>query len=294
MPRFSSPKAQAASVIKEVQGKDNVIESVGTARNYEQALNRVAEYIQAEKLGSLREMTKEMAYTYLEIRGQDVGQKTLDMERQAIQCMMQNVTGKMSTTEKLSVIDSEKQQSLLGRAYTPEQVEAIAANQTERNALATELAHAAGLRAHELNTLQRIEERAPSPNRPTHENKFTGREGERYTVHGKGNLVREVVIPSELAARLEERRLDTPQKLTDRGIHYESRYDINGGNKWSSSFNHSSNKVLGWSTGAHGLRHSYAQERMEQLKQFGYRDALIIVSQELGHFRESITEVYLR
>lgn len=293
MPRFSSPVSQAASVIKELQG--DTIKSVGTARNYEQALTRVAEYVKAEKLGSLREMTPQAAVNYLEIRGQEVGQKTLDMERQAIQCMMQNVTEKLSPTDKLAFVQSEHQQALSGRAYTPEQVQAIVSNQTERNALATEIAHAAGLRAHELHTLQRIEERAPS-DRPAHEGKFTNREGERYTVKGKGGLVREVVIPRELANRLEERRFDAPQKLTDRGINYQSLYDISGGNKWSSSFNHASNKALGWSTGAHGVRHSYVQQRMEELKGTGhnYREALTIVSQEVGHFRPEITEVYLR
>nr|AKN36203.1 hypothetical protein [Vibrio splendidus] len=66
--------------------------------------------------------------------------------------------------------------------------------QTERNALATEIAHAAGLRAHELHTLQRLDERTPDP-RPALEEKFSGREGERYTVEGKGGLIREVLIP---------------------------------------------------------------------------------------------------
>ncbi|MDF5425801.1 site-specific integrase, partial [Vibrio parahaemolyticus] len=50
-----------------------------------------------------------------------------------------------------------------------------------------------------------------------------------------------------------------------------------------------------WSTGAHGLRHSYAQERMSELqKNMTYEKALEVVSQEMGHFRPDITEVYLR
>lgn len=248
MPRFSSPASQAASVIKEMQG--NNIKSVGTARNYEQALTRVAEYIKAEKLGSLREMTPQTAVSYLEQRGQEVGQKTLDMERQAIQSMMQNVTGKLSPTDKLTVVKSEHEQVLASRAYTAEQVKAIANAQTERNALSTEIAHAAGLRAHELLTLQRIEERAASE-RPAHEQKFVGREGVSYTVAGKGGLVREVVIPRELAQKLEAQRLAEPQRVTDRGVHYQQHYNISGGNAWSSSFNYASNKnarLVKWRT----------------------------------------------
>jgi integrase len=109
-------------------------------------------------------------------------------------------------------------------------------------------------------------------------------------------LVREVVLPGELAARLEERRLDTPKTVTDRGIRYESRYDIGGGQRWSNSFSAAANRTLGWSEGAHGVRHSYAQERMQELQNQAvpYDKALETVSQEMGHFRPEITEVYLR
>ena len=53
---------------------------------------------------------------------------------------------------------------------------------------------------------------------------------------------------------------------------------------------------MGYSHGGHGLRHTYAQNRMYQLQGLGlsYEQALAIVSQELGHFRPDITEVYLR
>ncbi|MCA2491763.1 site-specific integrase, partial [Vibrio alginolyticus] len=189
---------------------------------------------------------------------------------------------------------SEKQQILSSRSYTPEQAKMIADAQTERNALSTEIAHAAGLRAHELNTLQRIDVRTPDP-RPALEEKFSGRDGIRYTVEGKGGLVREVLIPHPLAERLEDRRLNQPVQITDRGVNYTSHYDINGGNRWSSSFTTASNRALNWSTGAHGLRHSYAQERMDELKKsMPYEKALEVVSQEMGHFRPDITEVYLR
>ena len=71
---------------------------------------------------------------------------------------------------------------------------------------------------------------------------------------------------------------------------------ISGGKNWSNSFSAASKRVLGWSFGAHGVRHSYAQNRMDELQQRGflYPVALEIVSQALGHFRPDITEVYLR
>ena len=66
--------------------------------------------------------------------------------------------------------------------------------------------------------------------------------------------------------------------------------------QWSKAFGAASARALGWSHGAHGLRHSYAQERMAELQAsgFDYAAAREIVSQELGHFRGDVVEVHLR
>ena len=55
-------------------------------------------------------------------------------------------------------------------------------------------------------------------------------------------------------------------------------------------------QTLGWSTGAHGLRHGYAQDRMNKLREYGYRrqEQMKNLSQELGHFRSDIVRPYLR
>jgi len=290
-------KRQAASVMKEMQG--DKIKSLGTVRNYEQVLKSVATALAYENK-NLKDLTPETAKSYLELRGEEVGQKTLDMERQAIQAMMTHVTNELAPGEKLEVVKSQHEQILQSRAYTPEQVQMVAERQTERNALATEIAHASGLRAHELLTLEKAENR-PADERPADSEKFTGREGERYTVEGKGGLVREIIIPSHLAERLEERRLEEPRTVTDRDIRYEQKYEIAGGKAWSNSFSAASERALGWSQGAHGLRHSYAQERMNELRDINRENghlerehALTVVSQEMGHFRPAITEVYLR
>lgn len=293
MAKFASPTRQAGSVMKALQGR--VLKSVGTVRNYEQALTRLAEYAQAQGVsGGLRGMTPAQVIGYLEQRGQAVGQKTLDMERQAAQLMMQQVTQQLASGERLPVVRSEQAQALLGRAYSPEQVQQIHGAQSAPNALATQIAYAAGLRAHELLTLRPAQER-PADTRPASEHKFCGREGQRYTVEGKGGLCREVLIPHALAERLEQQRLSTAAQITDRGVQYVQHYALNGGHRWSSSFSAASERALGWSKGAHGVRHSYAQERMRELQtHLPYSLALRVVSQELGHFRPEITEVYLR
>jgi len=104
-----------------------------------------------------------------------------------------------------------------------------------------------------------------------------------------------VQIPTPLAERLEQHRLNEPVQITDRNIHYTTHYDVAGGQKFSDAFSKASERALGYSNGAHGLRHSYAQDRYEQLaNHFKRSDVMTIISQELGHFRPEITEVYLR
>lgn len=294
MGKFAKAETQAASVINALQ-RSGAIQSLRTADNYRQALTQVCRFVKSERLGSLRDLTPEQAISYLEMRGEEIGQKTLDQERHAIQAMMQHLTHKLDVKAHLPSVKSDYQQILTSRSYTTQQVAMVAEAQRDMNSLSTQIAHAAGLRGHELLTLRRIEERDPS-SRPALAEKFQGREGERYTVKGKGGLVREVCIPKQLAQQLEARRLESPIKVTDRTVHYAQHYDINGGKKWSSSFTQASNRALGWSTGAHGLRHSYAQERMHELQSAGMNRnlALEVVSQEMGHFRPEITETYLR
>jgi len=295
MAKFASPSRQAASVMKALQGR--VLSSVGTVRNYEQGLTRVAEWVKENRYcnGSLREITPSLAIEYLDYRAEFVGQKTLDMERQSIQAMMHHVTHLLEPKQSLPVIKSEHTQSLQSRAYTSEQVGVLVAKQKPTNALATQIAYRSGLRAHELYTLKPLSERKPDI-RPHAETKFSGRDGVIYTVQGKGGLIREVLVPHSLAQLLEAVRLTEAKTVSDRGIYYQQNYSLAAGQRWSNVFSATSNRILGWSRGAHGLRHSYAQERMKELQTMGLNrhDALTTVSQEMGHFRPEITETYLR
>ena len=198
--------------------------------------------------------------------------------------------------EKLLRIQSEKNTVLSGRAYTKMQVQIISSVQSEKHSLATNIAYSSGLRAHELLTLQPISERSASTHRQFSQDRFLGRSGKIYTVEGKGGLVREVIIPEKLANQLEQTRISNPTKINDRDIIYSSQYEIGGGQRWSQAFSGASKRNLGWSNGGHGLRHSYAQERMDELQNMGipYKHSLATISQEMGHFRADITEIYLR
>ena len=90
-----------------------------------------------------------------------------------------------------------------------------------------------------------------------------------------------------------------PHRLTDRRAFDIAQAMLEGFDRHYTLFRATSaaaKRVLGWSEGAHGLRHSYAQERLQELQRQGLRweYALETVSQEMGHFRPQITEVYLR
>jgi integrase len=297
MPSFRKPAAQAKHIIKQKLGihtarhthkhdAQKKIHSLGTARNYSQALTRIAKWIQENKLGDLKNLTEKTALDYLELRGQSVNQKMLNQERQAIQ---------LHLGIKLPVIKSELTQTLKSRAYSEEQVKLLANALSHKYRLATQIAYAAGLRAHELLTLKLSAEQHKSTHRQWSSQRFMGRQGVVYTVIGKGGLIREVMIPNQLNIQLEQLR-QSPVTIIDRNIRYQQHYNIGGGKAWSNNFSAASKRTLGWSHGAHGLRHTYAQQRMNELQQQGlfYQDALSIVSQELGHFRADITEVYLR
>ena len=109
MPRFRSTRAQAEYAISQKialgsgrhdHQNDGCIHSVGTARGYEQALKGFAEYLQANHQGDLQSATEKEAQEYLANRAAMVAQKTLDLDRQAIQ-MHLGVT--------LEVVKSEKE-----------------------------------------------------------------------------------------------------------------------------------------------------------------------------------------
>jgi integrase len=300
MPRFRKADKQAAFVVRQhsVLGKARhgyyekyshhlKIHSLGTQRNYQQALTRIVKWLQDNKLGDIHTIDATLAVQYLNLRGQSVQQKTLDQERQALQLLLQCA---------LPVIKSELSQTLVSRAYTSSQVLLIQQAQTSKYQLATQIALDTGLRAHELLTLRPANEQPASKHRTWSTQRFLGKSGHRYSVVGKGGLIREVLLSYPLAHQLEQQRLSTPNIITDRGIHYAQHYAIGGGKAWSNSFSAASQRVLGWTHGAHGLRHTYAQSRMQALQQQGflYAAALAIVSQEMGHFRPEITEVYLK
>ena len=165
MPRFRAPQAQAEHAVarklalgtgRHDHRNDGRIHSLGTARGYGQALKGFADYLREHRLGDLPGATDQEARQYLAERSHQVGQKTLDLDRQALQ---------MHLGLRLEVVRSDRESALSTRSYTPAQVARIASAQSEANGLATRLAYHAGLRAHELLTLRPAGERSASGHR---------------------------------------------------------------------------------------------------------------------------------
>lgn len=278
--------------------------SVNSFNRYKESLTVFGNYEKAVSQNhrvDLYSTTIEQVKDYLQMRAAEVKQSTLDADRQALQKLLE-LNGELKKGETIEVIKSELKTELRPRAYTPEQVQKIVENMSEKAALSTEIAYNAGLRAHELFCIERVGEKEVTyrPEKDNEKNygsfKHEGRENTvAYVVTGKGGHVREIRLSKELADRLEERRLDTPKQVCDRGVFYETKYDLAGGKSLSNSFSNASNDTLGFSNGFHGLRHSYAQERMDTLeKTHSHEEAKAIDSMELGHYRSDITDTYLR
>ena len=80
---FRSAASQAEYAVRQLD-----LESVRTEQNYEQSLKGMAEFLKENRMGDLRGLVADKATAYLEARSQQVGQKTLDMDRQAIQAVL--------------------------------------------------------------------------------------------------------------------------------------------------------------------------------------------------------------
>ncbi|MGR5373056.1 site-specific integrase [Photobacterium damselae] len=274
---------------------------IGTNRNYFDSIVKLAEYAQEHLSCSLKNLTQDQIAQYLNERCKTLSRSSVQKDLLAFQAMLRHAkVADPLPIDKLLLpgTKSELEDKKNSRFYTKKQIQIICQHQSQKFSLSTQIASSSGLRAHELLTLQRIDERGADKRdkyKEAQELKFTGLNGSKYTVKGKGGLIREVIIPKHLSIQLEEYRLNQDKLIIDRGIYYHSRYDIPGGQRWSNSFTKASLRSLGWTTGAHGVRHSYAQERMKELqKKIDYKTSLAIVSQELGHFRPDITLVYLR
>lgn len=103
-------------------------------------------------------------------------------------------------------------------------------------------------------------------------------------VVGKGGRHRVVKVPVDLYRQLEQKLEEGPFRLNRDTYRYALREAVND----SGQIYHEH--------GTHGLRWNYAQERLDGLVADGTpaHEAMLVVSNELGHSRASITALYQR
>lgn len=303
MHSFRSPKNQAAYAVgqrlalgtsRHTNRDSGLVHSLGTARGYTQALAGFASFLSHNRCGDLLSATTSDAMAYLAIRSGEVRQSTLDQDRQAIQAHL---------GQRLERVKSDIVTERGGRAYTGGQYALIRDRLTPRNALSLELCVRCGLRAHELASLRPASEQPRSSHREWRGDLHIGLTGELFTVRGKGGLIREIMVPGELAGRLQAVRLETPRSIIDRSIRQQLHYDVGYGQALSQAFSRASTAALGFSTGLHSTRHSFCQSELERLQSgiglpggrgYSREAAKEVVSQLVGHFRSDIVDVYLR
>lgn len=245
-----------------------------------------------DKLGikRIKQITADIANKYIESQRNVIAARSLENQR----TLLQRIVDIYDQGNKVVIQGDLKPREWVNRSYTYEQVTTLMKHQNDRNRLSTAIAYSAGLRAQELLTIRRLDEASASTNRTWRTDRFQGIDGVRYVVKGKGGLYREVCIPKKLSDILETKRLAEPKVVIDRKCPITTYYDIAGGKKFTDAFSRLSKSVFGWSHGAHGLRYSYAQERMNHtITNEPYSEKKEIVSQELGHFRKEITSHYL-
>ncbi len=216
-------------------------------------------------------------------------QSTVSLARQAINMHIHPTTPLVFVTSQVPTIPKN-------RAYSRKQIDLLCACADPLLRFSILLAADAGLREMELMSI------APkcalsSSARNWSNDRFRGRHGDQgYVVHGKGGLLREVYVSHGLAIELDSHLRPEMLRVRHRGAHLNSYFDLMGGHEFAIKFGRLSKKILGFSNGAHGLRHSFAQNRRDQLICCGFsiEEAIQILSQELGHFSTKNTLAYLR
>jgi integrase len=262
------------------------VRSVATERAYRQVAVQYLRWLRDQRISLETVHTRGMLLEFLDDHAESHGQKAVDQARQALQKIF---------AVSLPPVESLIEIVVRDRAYSFDELARVIKRQTSRNQLASLLCFDAGLRAHECITLARRSSGSPSLHRDWSPNRFAGRDDVViYLVTGKGGLTREVALSRELSDAVIEQERAGPIAVRDREVNYVSSFDIGGGQALSASFSRGSELELGWSRGLHGLRHSFARHRLATLRTlFPQREALLVLSQELGHFRPAVSLTYL-
>ena len=299
MKKYSPQIAAKLAVIRNVhhglsrhENKDEArskVASVLTEKAHIQALTTAASWLHNTNGKHLKNIKKVDAEAYLSERARTHGQSSVSLGRQAINLHL-------LPDDPVQFVPSSIPTDLKDRAYTPSEISFLIECARPELAFSISLCADAGLRGMELLTIAEPNQLPPSQ-RDWLTDRFRGREDDsKFVVWGKGGLHREVRVSQYLAARLQEHQRESKVTVSHRGAHLPSYFNLLGGHQFSQEFGRLSEDVLGFSHGAHGLRHSFAQRRRIELLCTGLsmEDVILVISQELGHFHTKNTMAYLR
>lgn len=265
------------------------ITSLATEKKYRSCIKQFLDYLIHENLSTTPEkISSEIAENFLHYKSHTCVQKTIDGYRQSIS---------MVFGFKLNHVASRVATILVPRSYSLEQIENLREYAKPQLNFSIKLAAFCGLRSIELDTIAPINEQRED-SRDWLQERFLGVENPvEYTVIGKGGLCRKICLPLSLSMELEQFRLPSVIRKTQREIHYQKYYSILGGQCYAQQFSRLSFRLFSWSTGSHGLRHRYAKNRiiyLQSQEEFLWNFALKIVAQEMGHFSTKNTLTYMR
>jgi len=272
-------------------GRELGIYSYNTAETYKDVWHQFGDYAKFEMgLKDIEKTTENHVKAYLESRiAQGIAYSTYQKEAAALG-KLENALNMYSARfnrgndynfrpairECGTEARNELEKSDPHRAYRdPEKL--IASISNENHKIAASVQYEGGARIHEASLIKNEQLGGFGPD------KITGECVGQIRIEGKGGKERTLAVSTETYRNIE--------KVIERDGEY--RIDKND---YRHSLREAAEKVGQEYNGSHGLRWSYAQERMEEAQENGrtYEQALVEVSHEMGHERADITEHYLR
>jgi integrase len=277
-----------------------ILRSDRTVDRYKGDLARAAEAIQKEfGIKRLKDITQVQAQTYIDQRLKDkIRVRTIQGYAKALE-LLPNVADLIVPSRATDLCDKPTGT----RAYTMAQINEIQKLlNSPKSQLACQIILESGCRAQDLASLRLDQENSIANARLTklHSDRFAGREQwVKVNFIGKGGHEYVSTISLSTAKILEKIRLENPRDFRERqqeNVVAKQYYDLPAGKVLSTQWSRAADQALGLKRGLHGLRHSFAQERLKDMQRAGmvWEKALECVSQQMGHYRASEVKTYLR
>lgn len=270
-----------------------------TVLRYQGDLGRAAEAIQkASSIFRLKDITQQQAQAYIDNRlRENIRVRTVQGYAKALELLP--LVNRLEVPSRAADKQDKRTQT---RAYTQSQINAIQQHISIPNGnLAIQILIESGCRTKDLASLRLATER-PVKNARMHKlypDRFLGRENwVQVTFIGKGGHEYTSTISPETARKLEQYRLSVPRDFKERGqsnVVTKQYYDLPAGLQLSRLWGKACMRAFLSSRGLHGLRHTFAQERLRAMLHGGmtWDKALKCVSQQMGHYRASEVNTYL-